>query len=455
MRAADRWAVLRGPSRPESGPRPEVRRLVFAGHELRPPRCRFVYRYERVTYSRVLTFGGIPEAAFRAADPALLDLLLGHVGLAFAPQLFAIEDFTHLTAEGVPLSPAGADLFRDLLRQGLAELRFRNGLDLAREVAIEAPERAGGRPAQLEPGAGALLFGGGGKDSAVGAAALAAAAVPFAWLAVNPSPAVAATAAASGVTEILAVASAGSPSGRARRLRGHRPFNSFLAFVGLAAAYLTGRRYLVASNERSANFPTLVHGGVAVNHQYTKSHEFETRLGAYVAADLLAGISYFSVLRPLWEIEIGRLFAALPRYHRAVVSCNRGLYAGSWCLACAKCAFVFLLLAAFLPPAEVAAILGADPAGAPALRRAVALLTTRERRPFDCVGTLGECRLALHLAAGNGFLPLAREAGWDVPGPAEAATLAAHYLEDESDRPHHIPEEMRERVMGFFARGPR
>jgi hypothetical protein len=339
-------------------------------------------------------------------------------------------------------------------------VRYRNGLDLAREVVIEAPERAGGRPAEpAAAGAGALLFAGGGKDSAVGAEALKAAGVPFAWLAVNPSPAVAASAAAAGVPEVLAVASAGSPRSSAsrRRLRGHRPFNSFLAFVGLAAAYLAGRRWVVASNERSASFPTLVHGGVPVNHQHTKSYEFETRLRAYVAADLVAGISYFSVLRPFWEIEIGRRFAALPPYHRAIVSCNRGLYADSWtdswCLACPKCAFAFLLFAAFLPPAEVAAILGADPAAVPTLRRAVALLTTRAERPFDCVGTLGECRLALHLACGNGFLPLARDAGWEVPTTEEAAALAALYLEDGGDRPHHLPEEIRESVFAFMASG--
>jgi hypothetical protein len=265
---------------------------------------------------------------------------------------------------------------------------------------------------------------------------------------------VAASAAAAGVPEVLAVASGGSsvpPGSWRRRLRGHRPFNSFLAFVGLAAACLAGRRWVVASNERSASFPTLVHGGVPVNHQHTKSHEFETRLRGYVEADLVSGISYFSVLRPFWEIEIGRRFAALPRYHRAVVSCNRGLYAGTWCLACPKCAFAFLLFAAFLPPAEVAAILGADPAAAPALRRAVALLTTRAERPFDCVGTLGECRLALHLACANGFLSLARDAGWELPTAGEAAALAALYLEDGGDRPHHIPEAIRESVFAFMA----
>src|SRR5262249_27736111 len=153
---------LKGPSRPEL----PVRRLVFAGCEVQPPRCRLVYRYERRTYVRVLSFPGIPEAAFRAADPEVLSLLLGHVGLASAPRLFALDDFTHLTSEAVALSPAGVDLFADLLRQGLAELRFRNGLDLRREVAIEAPERPGGNPLVV-PGAGAFLFAGGGKDSAV------------------------------------------------------------------------------------------------------------------------------------------------------------------------------------------------------------------------------------------------------------------------------------------------
>ncbi|HEX2253166.1 MAG TPA: hypothetical protein VHQ65_07860 [Thermoanaerobaculia bacterium] len=427
--------------------------MVFDGLRLEPPRCHFTFRWGSACYTRVLTFPDPAAPALAAADPAILRPLLGHVGLALAPQLFALADFRRLVVEPLALSPAGVVFLRDLLRDGLAELRYRNGLDPATEVEIEADERRAGPAAEVAGHAGALLLNGGGKDSAVGAEALKAAGVPFTWLAMNPAPAMAAVAAASGRADTLVLRLGGSRRtlARDRRLRGHRPFNSLLAVAGLATAYLTGRRWVVASNERSAGEPTLWREGVAINHQHTKSLAFESAFRRYAAAELLAGVDYFSVLRPLWEVQIGALLARHPEYHRAFLSCNRGLYDGGWCRRCPKCAFTFLLLAAFLPPAEVREILGGDPGASDELVAWVDRLTREEERPFECVGTRGESRLALALAARRG---MAVPATWDVPGVEETERLQATWLRDLAGH-HHLPPELAPAVTGWFASGLR
>jgi hypothetical protein len=330
----------------------------------------------------------------------------------------------------------------------------RNGLDPWRELAIEAPLRAPSGPIRIDGAEGALLLGGGGKDSAVGAAALHAAGVPFSWLFVDPNDVMRRSTQASGEMGSLSLRTGGGRLVRRHgEISGHRPFNSLLAFAGLAAAWLHRRRWVVASNERSASFPTRIHDGLEVNHQYTKSLDFETRFRAYAEAELLTGVSYFSVLRPLYEIQIARLFAGLPRSSSAVVSCNRGIARGRWCRACSKCAFVYLLFAAFLPPERIAEIFGGDPGESPAIRSWIGALTSQESRPWECVGTLGECRLALHLACRReSWARMAKEEGWDVPGKeGEGAALWREHF-GTVDRPHHLPEEIRDRVLEYFRR---
>ncbi|MCD4664307.1 MAG: hypothetical protein K8R68_03480, partial [Bacteroidales bacterium] len=56
-------------------------------------------------------------------------------------------------------------------------------------------------------------------------------------------------------------------------LNGHTPFSALIAFVSIMTAALTGSRYIALSNESSANEPTDKESGV--NHQYSKSFEFE------------------------------------------------------------------------------------------------------------------------------------------------------------------------------------
>ena len=92
-------------------------------------------------------------------------------------------------------------------------------------------------------------------------------------------------------------------------LNGHIPISAIFACVGTVVAILSGKRDVVVSNEQSANEPTLVYEGVAINHQYSKSQEFESAYQALLQHNFNDSTRYYSSLRPLSELYIAELFA--------------------------------------------------------------------------------------------------------------------------------------------------
>jgi UDP-N-acetyl-alpha-D-muramoyl-L-alanyl-L-glutamate epimerase len=174
------------------------------------------------------------------------------------------------------------------------------------------------------------------------------------------------------------------------------------------AAVSAGRDAVVMSNERSASQPTLVVDGRGINHQYSKSWSFERALRAVIAETLGPGLSYFSLLRPYSELWVAERFAKLRAYHHVFRSCNRAFHIDPaarldhWCGHCDKCAFIDLVLAPFLTPVELGGIFGGpeplrNDALADQFRALLGLLP--DRKPFECVGDIDECRAALALTA--------------------------------------------------------
>ena len=96
-------------------------------------------------------------------------------------------------------------------------------------------------------------------------------------------------------------------------LNGHTPFSAILAFSSYASAILLGRKYIVVSNEASANEANVK--GTNINHQYSKSIEFENDFREYVSKYICEnGPIYFSLLRPLSEWQIVKAFIKNPKY---------------------------------------------------------------------------------------------------------------------------------------------
>ncbi len=326
-------------------------------------------------------------------------------GVSYYKACFAPE----ISIEGELPGAELAAFLRHLYTAGLAECRFVNGL---RGRAIPTFPSAGGASAAAGR-AGLpdrpLVPVGGGKDSIVVLEAVRAAGPEPLLFSVGSASAVQRTAAVAGLPHVTVTRTL-DPAllelNRGGAYNGHVPVTAITSCLAVIAALVHGADEVVMADERSASAPSLVWDGVEVNHQYSKSWDFERRFAAVVTERVAADLVYFSLLRPWSELAIARRFAALPAYHRAFVSCNRAYLLDrdrrtpSWCGDCPKCRFVALALAPFLDRDSIVSIMGVDPLDdAGQLGGFAALLGLDADKPLECVGEVEEARVAMHLLA--------------------------------------------------------
>lgn len=176
-------------------------------------------------------------------------------------------------------------------------------------------------------------------------------------------------------------------------LNGHTPFSALVAFSGVIAAYINGIKYITLSNESSANESTVL--GSTVNHQYSKSFEFECDFRKY-QEDLKQNVEYFSLLRPLAEAGIAKLFSKYTEYHPIFRSCNAGSKEDKWCCKCAKCLFVYIILSPFIKENELVRIFGTNLLNDESLKEIFdKLIGIIPEKPFECVGSRDEVNASL------------------------------------------------------------
>jgi len=177
-------------------------------------------------------------------------------------------------------------------------------------------------------------------------------------------------------------------------LNGHTPFSAMLAFYTLLVSYGTNTRRIALSNESSANEPTIP--DTNINHQYSKSLEFEEDFRYYVKKNMNDCAHYFSYLRPLNELQIAEQFAQYKQYHPVFKSCNAGSKENRWCCSCAKCLFAYIILAPFLTDKELVNIFGEDLLNKPEMQQYFdELCGIAPHKPFECVGTITEVNHAI------------------------------------------------------------
>lgn len=179
-------------------------------------------------------------------------------------------------------------------------------------------------------------------------------------------------------------------------LNGHTPFSAIVAFVSYLCGYLLGKKYITLSNESSANESNV--DGENINHQYSKTIEFENDFREYSGKYLKAGVEYFSLLRPISELQIAMLFSKLEKYHKVFKSCNVGSKTEpwKWCCNCPKCLFVFTILSPFLYKEKLVNIFGEDLfEREDLLKTFISLCGYAETKPFECVGTYSEIKYAI------------------------------------------------------------
>jgi hypothetical protein len=393
--------------------------------------------------------GSALPAARREALHRVARLLWFAAGLSYyktaAPPVVAVPALTD--AERAWLEP--------LYREGLGEFAFENGIDLSRRPVIREEGQAPVAPAVagLDLPRRALVAVGGGKDSCVSLEVLREAGDEVVPFSIGGHRAARDCAAAAGLP--LVVAHRGLDGGLGElngsgALNGHVPVTAIVSLAAVAQALVTGADEVVFSNERSANVGSFVANGLPVNHQYSKGLAAERRVRGALA-EITPELAYYSLLRPLSEVQIAALFARLDAYLPVFTSCNaafrieEGRRVERWCGHCPKCRFVFLVLAPFLPRGRLTQIFGADLLADPGqLEGYRELLGLAGFKPFECVGETEESQVALVLVARRGqwkgaavveaLLAELREAGREPGEPDIAAVLT---LSDEHELPPH------------------
>ena len=139
---------------------------------------------------------------------------------------------------------------------------------------------------------------------------------------------------------------------------GHIPISSIIAWVSLFVSVARWYNYIVLANEQSANVWNTTWNWMEINHQYSKSLEFEELIQSFIL-EQITDITYFSLLRPLTELKITEIFSKnCTKLFDKFSSCNKNFKLfktkqniwnnNKWCCTCPKCAFVFIMLSVFL-----------------------------------------------------------------------------------------------------------
>ncbi len=321
--------------------------------------------------------------------------------------------------------------WQKLYYHGLGEFLYRNDLQTDEQslLTICAPEKKEASAPAARFGMDVIIPVGGGKDSAVTATLLKNCGKRIRYFTVNDQPARTATVLAAGGSErdMIRTRRTIAPNllklNREGFLNGHTPFSAIVAFLAAYCAYLTGSRDIVLSNEASANESNIA--GLPVNHQYSKSYEFEQDVSDYIQNRLGLPMRYFSLLRPFNELQIAKYFAALPAFHPVFRSCNAGSKQNIWCGHCPKCLFVYCILAPFLPKDALDRIFGGCLTDKTELLEDFkGLCGLSPVKPFECVGTVSELCAALQMT-------IQKYQKEGIPLPA----LLAYYAKETENRP--------------------
>ena len=336
-----------------------------------------------------------------------LEVLAFHIGMVELVSYWKIACPKTVVVKPFDLKLCQKKWWRHLYYNGLGEFRYLNGIECSEQELMRfesgTDREMGGIKQPLEERT--MIPVGGGKDSVVTLEMLRGE-MPVIPLIVNPRGATVECVKAAGYTmdDVAVVNRTLDPTmlqlNKEGYLNGHTPFSALLAFVSLLLGFGTGSKYIALSNESSANESTVP--GTDINHQYSKSIEFERDFMEYVKLHLNEKIRYFSFLRPLNEMQIASLFSQFTAYHEVFRSCNAGSKTDSWCGKCPKCLFTWIILSPFLPKERLVDIFGKDLMKDPELKPIFEELNgTSSVKPFECVGTVEEVRACVEAMDGD------------------------------------------------------
>lgn len=385
----------------------------FVSYDFKPAQRRVYFNYKinfisgkPLMFTETIILPRIPKVVPQALLRNLLSSLHLVLGLSYY-KLYCPKRVIH----PYKLTPEQANFFTMVYRKGLGEFYYLNKLDPSDSPVFASDTKAKAESIKYPRQKRALVGIGGGKDSIVVAQLMKRAGQRFSSFVMETekgSPIINETIRALGVDKLTIKRKLDPKIFQVmpEAYNGHIPFSAVLAFVGLLSAVLYDYNEVVVGNEYSSNFGNIKYKGQEINHQWSKSLEFEKLFQDYCNKFITSDVYYYSLLRPYYEIRIAEMFAKHKKYHYLFSSCNLNFKVNKerqkvlWCGECPKCAFVFALLSAYLSKKEVIGIFGknlySDKSLLPLYKD---LIGAGEMKPFECVGTFEEIKLAMYLAS--------------------------------------------------------
>jgi len=340
----------------------------------------------------------------QAVDKQVLDNLVFHLGLIEILSYWKAACSPKIKIQAGALDKNQISWWNQLIEKGMGEFFYQNKIDFTQDnfvSIVSLGNKFNASKSIKADGEKYLTLIGGGKDSVVSLKALKKLKTNQLGLMLNPTKAAGLIAKKSDINTIVVSRQIDKQLldlNQAGYLNGHTPFSAYLAFLSLLIATLFKCRHIVVSNERSSEEENTIYLNKKINHQYSKSLEFEKSFRRYSAKYISPALNYFSLARPLWEIQISKIFTQLPTYLNIFKSCNQGQKTNQWCCQCPKCLSVFILLFPFLKQKTIK-LFGKDLYQDSSLISLLKELSGLEQpKPFECVGTCEEIIIGLYLS---------------------------------------------------------
>lgn len=357
----------------------------------------------------------------------LLDNFVFHLGLMEIPSYWKVTCSPEIEIRAGYLNKDQIKWWKDLIINGMGQFFYENQIDFTKSnfLKIISNEQKSGRspssPELNEAGEVRLHLAsrknkylipmGEGKDSIVTLELLKRKKLDVNCFIVNPKKVHFKILKIAGIKNPVIVERKVDPVllelNRKGFLNGHTPITALISNLAVFCGVLFGYKNITMSCEKSANEGNVKYLGKIINHQWSKSFEFEEKFRYYSKKYLAKEVEYFSFLRPLYEIQIAILFSKLTKYFPVFLSCNEAYKTasgtkkptGKWCGNCSKCLFIWIILYPFVKEKELIKIfkknLFKDKNLIPIMKE---LIGETKFKPFECIGTKKECLTAFFLS---------------------------------------------------------
>ena len=366
-----------------------------------------------------ITIKNVPNPHTKQGYGVGVDNLVFHLGLMEIPSYWKTTCSPEIEIQAGSLNQKQIKWWKNLIMRGMGQFFYENKINYRPKTFLTIKSRLEAGPLSafnkrlkdrhLVPFAG-------GRDSIVTLESLKKSASwrkRIALFMVNPTGRILKAAKVSGIKKQIIVKRIIDKKllelNKRGYLNGHTPFTALLSFLSVLCAIVFDYKNIAFSNEKSADEGNLKYLGKTINHQWAKSSEFEKMFRNYAKKFLAKDVNYFSYLRKYNELEASKMLIKYPEYFPFFSSCNAGMRISGppsprlrrvkWCGNCPKCLFIYATFYPFLDKKDLIKIFGKDIfENKNLLPTMKSLIEKGIPKPFECVGTKKESRLAFKLS---------------------------------------------------------